>query len=162
MLQCLNALSCPPFVALSTRRQFQIYFSAIHRVLQVNHPDFEHTHVVGDLTYIQPTSSFQGFQPNSRIVIPIVREYWSVQETDNMPRWFVVDDRDGSTAVIANTDTEDLRGFVAPYTSTMKTPTDANVHMTASSRFSRKRCNALPCPFHCVNHRSGQEFQATD
>ncbi|KAL9180069.1 hypothetical protein ACHAXT_008039, partial [Thalassiosira profunda] len=117
-------------------KQFQIYFSAIHRVLQVNHPDFEHTHVVGDLTYIQPTSSFQGFQPNSRIVIPIVREYWSVQETDNMPRWFVVDDRDGSTAVIANTDTEDLHGFVAPYTSTMKTPTDANVHMTASSRFS--------------------------
>ena len=52
---------------------------------QVNHPDFEHEHVIGDLTYIKPTASFQGFQSNTKIVLPLVLEYWSVQETDNMP-----------------------------------------------------------------------------
>ena len=36
---------------------FQIYFSSIHRVLQVHSPDFEHQHVTGDLTYIQPSPS---------------------------------------------------------------------------------------------------------
>ena len=45
--------------------------------------------MVGDLTYIQPTDSFKGFQLGAKIVLPIVREYWSVQETDNMPvSWF--------------------------------------------------------------------------
>ena len=130
-----------------TYSQFEIYFSSIHRVLQVslanrhlstiaqlritltrlpmftkvNHPDFEQVHVIGDLTYIQPSASFQRFQANAKIYIPIVLEFWSVQETDNMPvsmkihhpiaccranvltqilcprppfqRWFVVDER---------------------------------------------------------------------
>jgi hypothetical protein len=40
---------------------------------------------MGDLTYIKPTATFQGFQPNTKINIPLVLEYWSVQETDNMP-----------------------------------------------------------------------------
>jgi len=62
-------------------------------VFQANHPDFEPQHVVGDLTYITPSNSFERFQPKSKTVIPLVLEYWSVQETDNMPRWFVVDDR---------------------------------------------------------------------
>mmetsp|Transcript_44497 Transcript_44497/g.87284 ORF Transcript_44497/g.87284 Transcript_44497/m.87284 type:complete len:874 (+) Transcript_44497:265-2886(+) len=117
-------------------RQFKIYFSSIHRVLQVNSPDFVHEHVVGDLTYIKPTSSFQGFQSSTKIVLPLVLEYWSVQETDNMPRWFVVDDRDQSTAIIGNTNTENMRNFVLPYTSTLKTASDANVHMTTANRFS--------------------------
>ena len=43
---------------------------------------------------------------------------------------------DQSTAVIENTDTENIRDFVIPYSSTMKTGTDANVHMTAANRFS--------------------------
>ena len=38
-------------------------------------------------------------------------------------------------AVIKNTDTEDMHSFVAPYTSTMKTPTDTNIPMTAENRF---------------------------
>lgn len=41
-----------------------------------------------------------------------------------------------STAVIENTDTEDMRSFVVPYTSTLKTPNDANIPMNAGSRFA--------------------------
>ena len=44
---------------------------------------------------------------------------------------------DGEAAVIENTDTEDMHSFVVPYTSTLKTPTDANVPMTAKSRYER-------------------------
>ena len=110
--------------------QFKIFFSSIHRVLQADHPDFEYQHVVGDLTYLKPSSSFQRFQSHTQIAIPLVFEYWSVQETDNMPRWFVVDERDQSSAIIENTNTEVLRNFVLPYASTTKTESDANVPMT--------------------------------
>jgi hexosaminidase len=65
--------------------EFNLYFSSIHRLLQVNHPDFEHHHVVGDLTYIKPTASFSGFDAMTSIELPLVFEYWSVQETDKMP-----------------------------------------------------------------------------
>lgn len=117
--------------------EFKIFFSSIHRVLQVNHSDFEYQHVVGDLTYLKPSSSFQRFQSHTQIAIPVVFEYWSVQETDNMPRWFIVDERDQSKAIIENTNTEVLRNFVLPYASTMKTESDANVPMTnATNRFS--------------------------
>ena len=52
---------------------------------QVDHPDFEHQYVVGDLTYIKPSPSFQRLQSNTKVVIPLVLEFWSVQETDVMP-----------------------------------------------------------------------------
>jgi len=114
--------------------QFQIYFSSIHRLNQVNHPDFEYHHVVGDLTYIKPKPSFRGFKSGSMTEIPLVFEFWSVQETDKMPRWFVaVDDK---TAVIENTDTENMHSFVMPYTSTMKTGGDSNIPMNAENRFA--------------------------
>lgn len=48
----------------------------------------------------------------------------------------VVLNSDGSTAVIENTDTEDMHDFVLPYTSTEKTAADNNVPITAASRFS--------------------------
>ena len=41
--------------------------------------------MIGDLTYIKPTSSFKGFVAKTRIELPVVLEFWSVQETDNMP-----------------------------------------------------------------------------
>lgn len=44
--------------------------------------------------------------------------------------------RDQSTAVIENTDTENIHDFVLPYETTMKTENDANIPMTAASRFS--------------------------
>ena len=42
---------------------------------QVNRPDFEHVHMVRDLTCIHPTDSLKGFQSGTKIVLPIVREY---------------------------------------------------------------------------------------
>lgn len=65
--------------------QFELYFSSIHRLLQVDHPDFDHMHVIGDLTYIKPNASFSGFTSRSTIEIPLVYEFWSVQNTDKMP-----------------------------------------------------------------------------
>ncbi len=76
-------------IILYRNSQFKIYFSAIHRLLEVDNEDFEFGHVMGDLTYIEPTSSFKGFPASSTIEIPLVHEYWSVQETDNMPVSFI-------------------------------------------------------------------------
>ena len=120
-----------------TDNNFRIYFSSIHRLLHVDHPDFKHGHVVGDLTFIEPTESFTGFESSSELVLPVVFEYWSVQETDKMPRFFVVDTRDSSSAVIPNTDTENMHDFVVPYTSSKKTEGDRNVPMTAENRYER-------------------------
>ena len=49
--------------------------------------------------------------------------------------WFYRDS-DKSTAIIENTNAEIVRNFLIPYTTTMKTATDANVPMTAANRFS--------------------------
>ena len=150
-----------------------------------------HEHVTGDLTLIKPANTFQGFKPMTRVNIPLVLEYWSVQETDNMPvseheslfqqllnlflrlisfvvlhfishyrdgllltigkschicerRYTVLFNilistygiSDGSTAVIQNTDTEEMHNFVVPYTSTVKTAADNNIPITAASRFT--------------------------
>eukprot|EP00956_Cyclotella_meneghiniana_P031678 scaffold83858_cov54-Cyclotella_meneghiniana.AAC.2 len=103
----------------------------------------------------------------SRVRIPLVLEYWSVQETDNMPRWFVVDDRDGSTAVIPNTDTETMHDFVMPYASTQKTSNDNNIPMTAASRFTLnlktvKEVDAstriVPTPYKTIIDDNAQTF----
>ena len=49
---------------------------------------------------------------------------------------FLLSRSDQSTAIIENTNTEDMHSFVVPYTSTMKTATDANKHITTVDRFS--------------------------
>eukprot|EP00804_Cyclotella_cryptica_P021355 CCRYP_001596-RA/>CCRYP_001596-RA protein AED:0.10 eAED:0.10 QI:1299/1/1/1/0.55/0.6/10/474/1295 len=122
---------------------------------------------MGDLTYLKPTSTFQGFQPMTTVTVPLLFEYWSVQETDNMPRWFVVHERDQSTAVIENTDTEVMHDFVLPYTSTMKTPTDNNIPMTAASRFSVNmktvqmvdaKTRIIPAPYKTIVDNGAKPF----
>jgi len=53
-----------------------------------------------------------------------------------MPRWFVLDERDQSTAVIDNTNTEDMHSFVLPYETTIKkTAADSNVPITTKNRY---------------------------
>ena len=75
--------------------------------------------------------------------------------------------RDGSTAVIENTDTEDMHGFVLPYTSTKKTPTDNNIPMTAASRFALNQravnkvdavTRIIPSPFKIVPFADAKSF----
>eukprot|EP00986_Skeletonema_menzelii_P012608 scaffold6997_cov151-Skeletonema_menzelii.AAC.1 len=150
-------------------KNFVIYFSSIHRLLHVDHPGFEFGHVVGDLTYIKPTQMFQGFESPSVMILPLVFEYWSVQETDKMPRFFVVDTRDDSTAVIPNTDTEEMHEFVIPYMSSMKTEGDKNVPMTVENRYARNEklsegvetdtsTRIIPTPFRVETSESSTTF----
>ena len=72
-----------------------------------------------------------------------------------------------STAVIEKTDTEDMHSFVAPYTSTMKTPTDANIPMTAENRFALNEEKVeevdaseriIPTPYKIEVTQGGQTF----
>mmetsp|Transcript_25974 Transcript_25974/g.58264 ORF Transcript_25974/g.58264 Transcript_25974/m.58264 type:complete len:1141 (+) Transcript_25974:342-3764(+) len=146
---------------------FKIYFSSIRRLLQVETDSFGFEHVVGDLTYIMPTFSFNGFKANSQITIPMVLEYWSTQETDMMPRWFVVDERDKSSAVIPNTDTENLRDFVVPYTSTVRTTNDVNKPASTENRYLANKSlrvvsasdRIVPKPFRTVVSPNAQSFR---
>ena len=54
--------------------------------------------------------------------------------------WCVEYNSDGSTAVIENTDTEEIHNFVQPYDTTIrKTPNDNNIPMIAANRFDLNR-----------------------
>lgn len=91
MISCYKVIPTSFSTILFLYSEFKIYFSAIHRLLEVENEDFEFGHIMGDLTYIEPTSSFGGFSASKTVEIPLVFEYWSVQETDNMPVSFLFD-----------------------------------------------------------------------
>ena len=69
--------------------------------------------------------------------------------------------------MIENTDTERLHDFVLPYTSTKKTASDTNVHMTASSRFSLNQklvkdvdasSRVIPTPYQALIPENSRQF----
>jgi hexosaminidase len=117
---------------------FSIFYSSIRKVLSVENPEFTITHLNGDLHQITPTAQFKGFQAGETKEIVLTAEYWMISETDVMPRFYVV--APGSTpAPVANTDTEALADFVAPFggpKQTLRTPGDHSVPATAATRFA--------------------------
>ena len=115
-----------------------IYFSHIRKVLTSSNPEFTVTHINGDLHKLEPTASFRGFGAGETKVIPLKSLFWTIGETDLMPRWYVA--ASGFTpAVLANTDTEDLSGFVTPFVEPKQThrhPVDQTVIETSATRFA--------------------------
>ena len=69
----------------------------------------------GDLYSLQPASGFKEIAQNETRMIYIVVAYWSVSETDFMPKWYLTSDEAGvEPRVIQSTDSETL-DFVAPF-----------------------------------------------
>jgi hexosaminidase len=115
-----------------------IYFSNIRKILASSNPEFTITHINGDLHKIEPTARFRGFCAGETKEIPLKALFWSIAESDVMPRWYVAAP-DLTAVVIAHTDTEDLARFVAPFTERKQThrhPIDQTVIETAATRFT--------------------------
>jgi hexosaminidase len=117
-----------------------IYFSNIRKVLASSNPEFTITHINGDLHRIEPTAGFRGFCAGESKEIPLKSIFWTISETDIMPRWYVA--ANGlNPAVLANTNTEDLSSFVTPFTDPKQTrrhPTvDQIVIETARTRYEK-------------------------
>ncbi|WP_343552829.1 beta-N-acetylhexosaminidase [Pantoea sp.] len=120
-----------------TSKNWAIYMSNVHETLRVDNDQFKMTHIVGDLTRLEPTEKFKGFAAGESVVIPIVNEYWQLFITDVMPRWYVTADN-ASPKIIASTDTENLNQFVKPFGNQWKRiADDKNVLMQPQSRFAK-------------------------
>ena len=74
---------------------------------------------------------------------------------------------DQSSAVIPNTDTEDMRDFVVPYTSTVRTTNDVNTPASTENRFLANRSlrvvsasdRIVPKPYRTVVSPNAQTFR---
>lgn len=148
-----------------TSKNWAIYMSNVHQTLKVDSEQFRITHIVGDLTKLEPTDKFKGFSAGESVDIPIINEYWQLFMTDVMPRWYVTAEN-AQPKIIAATDTPDLSTFVAPLDQQWKrSPADNNVLMAADSRFQKNSDIALlpavalrgqitPTPLHVQVHDS--------
>ncbi|MFA1239699.1 beta-N-acetylhexosaminidase [Serratia odorifera] len=119
-----------------TGKDWVIYFHSPRQTLQVDNDQFTISHLTGDLYKLVPSETFSGFPAGKAVEIPIVTEYWQLFKTDFLPRWYATSG-DAKPKMLANTDTEDLDQFVAPFTGDQwkRTKDDKNVLMTPASRF---------------------------
>ncbi|MGL4861099.1 MAG: beta-N-acetylhexosaminidase [Enterobacteriaceae bacterium] len=126
------------------RKDWAIYFHSIRQILEVENKQYRVTHITGDLHKLEPTSKFAGIAAGEKVEIPLIGEYWQLFETDVMPRWYVTSG-DAQPKVIANTDTEQLRDFVAPIEGDLwkRTRDDHNILMTSSSRYDKNQDTRL-------------------
>lgn len=120
-----------------TDRHWAIYMSNVHQTLRVDNDQFKMTHLVGDLTRLEPTEKFTGIDAGESVEIPIVNEYWQLFITDVMPRWYVTAGQ-APPKIIASTDHEDLTQFVLPLGDHWRrSADDHNVLMQPASRFEK-------------------------
>ncbi|ACY14028.1 family 20 glycosylhydrolase [Haliangium ochraceum] len=113
-----------------------LYFHSIRRVLSVEGEDFTISHINGDLHALRPTASFAGFAAGEALNVAFVAEYWTLYQSDFMPRYYL--SADGlDSRIIANTDSDDSDAYAAPITgeNRKRTPQDNNVFATAQTRY---------------------------
>ncbi len=127
--------------AINPGQDFEIYFHSIRRILDLNSDEFEVTHLTGDLNKLTPTDKFKGFPANGSIEVDFVAEYWSLFESDVMPRYYI--SMEGAEPrIIANTDSEDTASYVTAMTDVemrKRHPGDNNVFHAAETRFEENK-----------------------
>lgn len=117
-----------------------LYFHSIRQVLKQDNPQFEITHVTGDLHKITPTKRFKGIKANEKIVLPLTSEYWQVSYSDFMPRWYATSG-DTEPRNIKSTDVLDSAEFVIPFEpkNWKRTGADHNVLITPENRYQKNQ-----------------------
>ncbi|MBV7299619.1 beta-N-acetylhexosaminidase [Enterovibrio paralichthyis] len=117
---------------------WKIYIHSIRVILDVENKDFTVKHLTGDLYELTPTESFKGFAAGEKVEIPLIQEYWTLFETDFMPRAYVVAG-DAEPKVIESLNTENVDAFVSEIDGDLykRVPEDKNILATAASRFAK-------------------------
>lgn len=121
-------------------KDWEIYFHSIRRVLQCLSPQFEVTHINGDLYRLTPTEKFETFPAKRNLDLPLILEYWTLFETDVMPRFYVTAPN-ALPRVFKNTDTELTEAYVKPISPAnhKRNLNDNNIQATAQTRFAANR-----------------------
>ena len=120
---------------------WQLYIHSVRKISTEHVAGLNIEHVNGDLHRIVPTSSFKGLAAGESLELPFDAQVWIVAYSDFMPRAFFVSGKN-KPAVFANTDTEDFKQFVAPFTRENQLrrynePKDLSVLATAKIRYER-------------------------
>jgi hexosaminidase len=118
-------------------RGWALYLTNQHRVLSVTPGELGLAHVNGSLHVIEPTPAFRGFPAEGSKEIALRADGCWLAESDGMPRAYLT--APGLTPVVlANTDTEDASGWLAPLVTEAQTQCSGLAEAelaTAESRF---------------------------
>lgn len=125
---------------------WQLYIHSVRKINTEHVAGLNIEHVNGDLHRIVPTKDFKGLAAGKNLDIEFDAQVWVVAYTDFMPRAFFVSG-DKTPAVFANTDTEDMTQFVAPFERENQLrrynePQDRTVLITPQVRFERNQAAA--------------------
>ncbi len=90
---------------------WKIYFHNIRRVLRVDSDEYTVSHVNGDLNVLEPAADFDGVD-DGLDTIAMVTEFNYLQDSDFMPRAWLVD-ANGNVTLLPNTDTDENNGDFA-------------------------------------------------
>ncbi|AXE32708.1 beta-N-acetylhexosaminidase [Chromobacterium phragmitis] len=91
---------------------WSLYLHSIRRILKLDTPQFAIRHLTGDLYQITPTAAFQGLAPGQKLELPLVDEYWILQDSDVLPRPYVV--VDGQSPAVLSRNQDDDASYLLP------------------------------------------------
>nr|AAN79723.1 chitinase [Chromobacterium violaceum] len=91
---------------------WSLYLHSIRRILKLDTPQFAIRHITGDLYQLTPTAAFQGLAAGQRLELPLIDEYWILQESDVLPRPYVV--VDGQAPALLAHDGSDEASYLLP------------------------------------------------
>ncbi|MBB1399470.1 family 20 glycosylhydrolase [Pseudoalteromonas sp. SG44-8] len=122
---------------------WQLYIHSVRKISTELVAGLNIEHVNGDLHRITPTKNFTGLASGKSLVLEFDAQVWVVAYSDFMPRAFFVSG-DNKPAIFANTDSEDMTQFVAPFERENQLrrynePKDLTVLVTPQVRFERNQ-----------------------
>ncbi|MGO2010382.1 MAG: family 20 glycosylhydrolase [Pseudoalteromonas sp.] len=120
---------------------WQLYIHSVRKISTEYVAGLNIEHVNGDLHRIVPTKDFKGLAAGKSLKLPFDAQVWVVAYTDFMPRAFFVSGNN-KPAIFANTDSEDMTQFVAPFKRENQLrrynqPEDLTVLVTPQVRFEK-------------------------
>lgn len=126
---------------------WQLYIHSVRKFSTEYVAGLNIEHVNGDLHRIVPTKDFKGLAAGKSLKLPFDAQVWVVAYTDFMPRAFFVSG-DNKPAIFANTDSEDMTQFVAPFERENQLrryndPKDLTVLVTPQVRFEKNNKNKI-------------------
>ncbi|RZQ53062.1 beta-N-acetylhexosaminidase [Pseudoalteromonas phenolica] len=127
------------------KSDWQIYVHSVRKISKVNTQGIAIEHINGDLHRFVPTNEFKGLKAGESLAVEFEAGAWVASYSDFMPRAFLVSNKQ-KPAIFANTDTEDLTTFIAPFERDNQLyrynePKDQTKLATPALRFERNQSN---------------------
>lgn len=117
---------------------WRIYFHSVRKLDSTLVEGLSLRHVQGDLHELSPTAAFKGLSVGASVSVPYASSAHLVSYTDFMPRAFIA--QPGLHAeIFANTDTENLKDFVSPFSKPeqqLRASNDRYAIATAETRYA--------------------------